>query len=188
MSGGSMNAGQGKGSRSLKNVAGMLQRGLSFVEVVQDSSHIVELKKRVEVARKGGRLDLAGLALDHVPALALELGNMARVVWLQENLLKEFDPSVIAIWRSLAQLRLSSNLLTVLPPEIGRCRNLSMLFVDSNRLTALPSTISQCKVLTYLNVSNNRIKRLPVSIADIPQLHEFEYDNNPFEFPHKKVF
>ena len=76
----------------------------SFVEEVNDSKYIADLKKRVDVARKGGRLDLAGLALERVPALALELGNLARVVWLQENLLKEFEPSVIATWHSLAQV------------------------------------------------------------------------------------
>ena len=74
------------------------------MEEGKDSSNIADLKKRVDVARKGGRLDLAGLALERVPALALELGNLARVVWLQENLLKEFEPSVIATWRSLAQV------------------------------------------------------------------------------------
>ena len=76
----------------------------SLVEEVDDSKYSADLKKRVDVARKGGRLDLAGLALERVPALALELGNLARVVWLQENLLKEFEPSVIATWRSLAQV------------------------------------------------------------------------------------
>jgi len=70
----------------------------------EEGSNIADLKKRVDVARKGGRLDLAGLALERVPTLALELGNLARVVWLQENLLKEFEPSVIATWRSLAQV------------------------------------------------------------------------------------
>ena len=43
-------------------------------------------------------------------------------------------------------------------------------------------------MLTYLTIAKNRIKRLPVSIAELAKLNDFEFEGNPFEFPHKKVF
>jgi Leucine-rich repeat (LRR) protein len=162
-------------------------RAGSFVKLSSEEAQIGEIKKRVDVARKAGKLDLSGLGIKALPQIAIDLGQAARVVWMHDNQLETLSAAHLTAWKSLAQLKLSSNLLTELPPEVGKCRNLAMLLVDHNRLVAIPSTIAQCKSLTYLSIAHNRISRLPVAVAECARLNEFEFTGNPFAFPHRKI-
>ena len=93
------------------------------------------VQKRVDLARKGGKLELANVVhqttallvlfqlndqtifsekcfveqeLSEVPAAAMDLREHVRVAWLHENTLKKLPPE-ISYWINLTQLRVSKN-------------------------------------------------------------------------------
>ena len=142
--------------------------------------------KRIEVARKSGKLDLAGMSLAHIPNAAMDLGESARVVWLQDNELTAI-PKSIQQWAVVTQLKLGNNKIQSIPEEIGNCVALSMLLIHDNHLVHIPDTITHCKALSILDIRNNRMVRIPVFLALLPQLTDLQVDNNPLEFPHKRV-
>ncbi len=149
-------------------------------------AEITAVTKRIDLARKGGKLDLTDMSISALPRAAIDLGDMLRIVWLSENQLTEL-PEDISLWKQLTQMRISNNRLSRFPDELGQLKALVMLIANDNVLTGLPETIQGCKALMVLDVRHNRIKRLPIQLATLAHLNDLQSDNNPLEFPHKKV-
>jgi Leucine-rich repeat (LRR) protein len=80
----------------------------------------------------------------------------------------------------LADLDVSHNALTSLPPTIGSLKKLIRLNASHNELPSLPSTIIKCKSLEELLLSNNPLaaKDLPPGLTlRCPNLYKIDVDN-----------
>lgn len=154
---------------------GILEEGLSLAVL-----------KRIEIAKKSGKLDLASMGLTRVPLQAIDVGENARVVWLTDNQITEL-PRTIGHWAFVTQMKLGNNKIEAIPDEIGKCAQLQMLIMHDNHVTGIPEAITGCKPMSMFDIRNNRLTRLPVYLALLTQLTDLQVDNNPLEFPHKRV-
>lgn len=123
-------------------------------------------------------LDLTGCNLADVPD-----GVMAVPEWtsldLGFNVFSVF-PENITQFKYLAELFLSGNRITILPPSIGELGgSLRSLYLNGNFLTALPAEISQLSNLEKLDAANNQIRTLPAEIGQVAQLEELRLNGNP---------
>ena len=78
----------------------------------------------------------------------------------------------------LTELWVDNNLITSLPPEIGRLSNLTKLVLLTNKLTSLPDSIGRLTKLKELNVSYNELTSLPDSIGQLTDLRELNMLSN----------
>ncbi|XP_067203533.1 leucine-rich repeat-containing protein 58-like [Linepithema humile] len=83
-----------------------------------------------------------------------------------------------AVTNELLGLDLSFNLLTELPPQIGKLNALVYLSLASNEIKCLPQSLSNLKSLEGLNLSNNNLKYLPGSVSHLTA--RINVDENPF--------
>jgi len=58
--------------------------------------------------------------------------------------------------------------------------------VNSNLLTAIPPGIGKLKKLENLQVNNNQLTDLPIEIKNLPKLKAMSYENNQFS-PEKQI-
>jgi Leucine-rich repeat (LRR) protein len=123
-------------------------------------------------------LDLTGCNLAEVPD-----GVLAVPEWTSLDLgfnVFETFPETLTVFKYLAELFLSGNRLTTLPPAIGQLGgSLRSLYLNGNFLTAIPAEISELANLEKLDVANNQIKFLPPEIGNISQLEELRLNGNP---------
>ncbi|CAG8445716.1 14591_t:CDS:10 [Ambispora leptoticha] len=70
-------------------------------------------------------------------------------------------PSTISALQKLIHFNCTNNLLTELPPEIGRLRSLHSLDVHINNISKLPREIWLCQRLESFNASSNLLKYFP---------------------------
>ncbi len=119
-------------------------------------------------------------------------------------------PPEIGRFNKLEELNLSYNSLTKLPDEICQLTNLKALLLLRNKLSYLPEDFSQLNKLELLDISYNnikelppgfesladlqsfdmsfnKIKRLPLEFTQLLSLKDVHLEDNPFEFPPKKV-
>lgn len=75
-------------------------------------------------------------------------------------------------------LSLTSNNLTILPPEIGNLANLEILDVAKNNLTSVPPEIGNCSKLDALVLYENNISNLPSEIGNLINLFQLSISNN----------
>ncbi|CAK9254916.1 unnamed protein product [Sphagnum jensenii] len=153
-------------------------------------------------------LDLGGNSLLELP---LEVGSLTNLQRLQING-NGFKDGTIS-WQGLSSLSqltmltVDNNLLTVLPPEIGKLSALKSLNISNNKLTclpeelgnllqlekldlshnclsAVPSNLGRCIQLVEVNLSANQLTTIPTTFGQLRSLKIFLLDNNALnDFP-----
>lgn len=101
--------------------------------------------------------------LKQVPSTILEMYNL-RMLYLQQNFLKE----------------LPKDFFTKLP-------NLTWLDLRSNHLSVIPESIAYHQNLENLLLSDNKIAALPIALGLVPKLKVLQIAENPLEYPNKKI-
>lgn len=64
----------------------------------------------------------------------------------------------------------STNGITGISPEIGKCRNLSSVFIANGKITDLPAEFAQLENLTDLEIYNTPLTKVPDCLAELPNL------------------
>jgi Leucine-rich repeat (LRR) protein len=72
----------------------------------------------------------------------------------------------------LMMLTVDNNLLTVLPPEIGKLSALKSLNISNNKLTCLPEELGNLLQLEKLDLSHNCLSAVPSNLGRCIQLVE----------------
>ncbi|XP_048131780.1 disease resistance protein RPV1-like [Rhodamnia argentea] len=86
--------------------------------------------------------------------------------------LREIDESIGSL-KSLTELRIRSQRLSVLPYSIGNLVKLKHLILTCGELRELPDSIGQLELLIELDINDTRIKELPYSIGKLERLKIF---------------
>jgi Leucine-rich repeat (LRR) protein len=87
-------------------------------------------------------------------------------------------PAGIKELTAMQILRLDSNSIAALPPEIGACTSLVRMQISYNQLTTLPAGISNMHSLQSLILSHNTISSLPSSLWTMTSLGDLRLDFN----------
>jgi Leucine-rich repeat (LRR) protein len=87
-------------------------------------------------------------------------------------------PARIKDLTAMQILRLDSNSITALPPEIGRCTTLVRIQLSNNQLSTVPAEISSLHHLSALVLSHNSITSLPPSLWNTTSLEQLYLDYN----------
>eukprot|EP01116_Phalansterium_solitarium_P024036 TRINITY_DN8681_c0_g1_i2.p1 TRINITY_DN8681_c0_g1~~TRINITY_DN8681_c0_g1_i2.p1 ORF type:complete len:660 (+),score=227.83 TRINITY_DN8681_c0_g1_i2:158-2137(+) len=90
---------------------------------------------------------------------------------------------------SLVYLDLWSNMLSTVPPEIGRLRSLRVLVLCCNEITTVSKEISHCVNLKKIDLGFNLLPDIPDELAHIKTLEEVVLTDNPLPesfLPHLK--
>ncbi|KAI6181629.1 Leucine-rich repeat and Endonuclease exonuclease phosphatase domain containing protein [Aphelenchoides besseyi] len=80
---------------------------------------------------------------------------------------------------SLEAIYASHNLLTSIPPQIGRLALLTRLDLSFNSLAVLPQEIGNLRSLTELNLASNLFCSLPFELVKLTKLKLLDVRNNP---------
>ena len=97
-------------------------------------------------------------------------------VFLQEC--ETMNLLVVAMMKTLEELNLGFNQLTVLSPGLGEISTLETLWVDDNKLTTFPPCVLRLTNLKVLRLSNNNIDVVPNEFHKLPSLELVAVDNN----------
>lgn len=96
----------------------------------------------------------------------------------------ELVPTINSMLPNLQELCLNDNLLTEVPPEIGRLAHLRVLEVKDNRLTRVSETVAHLGNLEYLALAGNQLTYLPLGMSQLHQLKGLDLNDNKFDtFP-----
>jgi leucine-rich repeat protein SHOC2 len=82
----------------------------------------------------------------------------------------EYIPEIIFKFTNLQVLNLSSNLIKIIPNNIGDLVNLQELYLDRNHISEIPEEIGKLCKLRKVILSNNKIKYLPNSFYNLENL------------------
>lgn len=117
-----------------------------------------------------------------ITVIRIDQNNDHRVIELNlQNRGITTIPSQIKSLTAMTVLRLDTNSITALPPEIGKCKSLGRIQLDSNRLTTLPADIDSLHSLSVLVLSHNLISSLPQSLWTCTALSELDLDYNQLD-------
>lgn len=123
-------------------------------------------------------LDLTGCNLSDVPEGVLAVAEWTSLD-LGFNVFQKF-PESVCNFKYLAELFLSGNRISEIPPVIGQLAgSLRSLFLNGNSLTSLPPEIGQLVNLEKLDAANNQLRALPAEIGQMSQLEEIRLNGNP---------
>jgi len=86
--------------------------------------------------------------------------------------------------KSIEQITVHQDALTIIPKEILNCKNLKYLSIQRNNLTTIPNEISRLSKLEYLVLDINSIQKIPVGLCKIKTLKSIILTaNNISEIP-----
>lgn len=123
-------------------------------------------------------LDLTGCNLNDLPEGVLAVPEWTSLD-LGFNVFSVF-PETVTQFKYLAELFLSGNRISILPPAIGELGgSLRSLYLNGNVLTSLPAEIARLTNLEKLDAANNQIRALPAEIGQVAQLEELRLNGNP---------
>ena len=94
-----------------------------------------------------------------------------------------------AVQMQLVHLRLKSNSLIGVPPEIARLSTLTLLDLSYNALKSVPASLGEMTNLTALYLNNNKLARLPLEIGHLPPtvMRRLAISNNRLETPPREM-
>ncbi len=102
---------------------------------------------------------------------------------LQNRNLTEIDSTVLNL-EFLLHLRLDSNSISTIPPEIGLHTGLLSLSLSSNQIETLPQELQKCTALTNLDLSANKLQSTDNRLIQMSKMKTLFLNNNQFtEFP-----
>jgi Leucine-rich repeat (LRR) protein len=87
-------------------------------------------------------------------------------------------PKNISLLKNLKELKLDTNDLRVLAPEIGDLLQLERLSLSNNNLTMLPDTLGNMINLQSLHLANNKFKKIPHCIFNMHKLVFLDLTSN----------
>nr|XP_012223220.1 PREDICTED: p53-induced death domain-containing protein 1-like [Linepithema humile] len=131
-------------------------------------------------------LQSLNVSRNKIKFLPKELGTLPHLMYLDltSNHLGKSDHNTwewleqTEVRNKLSELYLSDNLLTELPPQIGKLNALTHLKLVCNNLKCLPQNLANLKKLSILDLSDNDLLYLPGSVAYL-RVH-INVDGNPF--------
>jgi hypothetical protein len=128
------------------------------------------------------KLTLTSNELKDLPVSMGELSNL-EVLSLSDNQLSSRALAPLGRLRSLKQLAVCTNKLTMLPPELCAIATLETLDCHGNMLDRLPHELGNLASLTSLDASKNMIMALPASICHLEHLEKIALRGNPLMSP-----
>ncbi|XP_048131566.1 disease resistance protein RPV1-like [Rhodamnia argentea] len=124
------------------------------------------------------------LQLEYCPSLTKtpELSAISRLerLILRCRQLRRIDESIGNL-KSLTELRIDSQRLTILPHSIGNLVKLKHLILKCRKLRKLPDSIGQLESLLKLDVNDTSISELPNSIGNLESLRIFKLPRHNLE-------
>jgi hypothetical protein len=123
------------------------------------------------------RLSFNALGDDGVPWAALAALPRLEVLALDGNLLTALPPALGRLVR-LRALDAGGNAIAALPAEVGALTALRALRLASNRLAALPPQLAACEALEEADLSHNALAALPPELGALPRLAVLLLDHN----------
>ena len=133
---------------------------------------------------KTGVVSLRGRQLTSVPAEVGKVADRVRVLDVSENRLAELPEELLGRLTACRQLSASGNLLAKLPAAPLRAplaRTLRQLHLEGNRLTLLPDEIGQLVKLEQLILCRNALRALPEGVAALPALVLLDVSGNQLD-------
>jgi len=121
-------------------------------------------------------LNLDGARYDDFPIIIFKAEKLEKLSLADNNLGKV--PSSIGDLKSLKELILFGNDLTILPDEIGGLFSLEHLDIGNNQLEKVPSSIGNLKSLKKLILFGNDLTTLPDEIGGLFSLEHLDIGNN----------
>ncbi|WVQ78593.1 hypothetical protein IAT38_000679 [Cryptococcus sp. DSM 104549] len=137
------------------------------------------------------RLDIRRIGDGLVEMFNAGVGRQRKGVWrlaLSYNLLK--DGAIADSFMKLSRLRylnLKGNFLTQFPHAITQMPALEILDMSKNKITSFPEAPGRLVQLKVLSLTSNKLYSLPTYLVDFTELKVFKVDQNPIEWPPKKI-
>lgn len=162
-------------------------------------------KEIIKIVRKTGILNLSGKHLASVPdrmfsiydltdenAVNLDFNKPSKEedMWWNIKPLTHLDlssnvltvlPGQIGVFQDLTVINLQDNSLTSLPEEITTLTKLNKLFLNRNKINKLPKKIENLRDLRVLNISYNFLEELPDALVDLVMLEKLDLSNNELQ-------
>nr|XP_012223222.1 PREDICTED: leucine-rich repeat and IQ domain-containing protein 4-like [Linepithema humile] len=131
-------------------------------------------------------LQLLDVRRNKIDFLPKELGTLPNLMYLNlsSNHLGKSNRKAwewleqTEVRNKLSDLCLSDNLLTELPPQIGKLNALTILLLTNNKLKCLPQSLANLRNLIFLDLLDNKLLYLPGNIAHLSAT--ISVDGNPF--------
>lgn len=134
--------------------------------------------KRLDTWTRTGIISLRDEGLRGVPPEVVRAAAGAVAVDLSHNHIASLPEPLLQLLNKTQKLVLSSNVLDVIPPEIGRCRALKTLLLDSNSLLRLPMEVCQLQQLEVLALQGNLLTALPDDLGHLRSLKVLNCSTN----------
>ncbi|RHY33803.1 hypothetical protein DYB32_001402 [Aphanomyces invadans] len=121
---------------------------------------------------------------NHLAALPDTLAHLTalRVLDVSNNRIETLASFDFACPTNLVDFRANLNLLSELPPSIGRS-NLLALSLSGNRFNVYPPPATEFKHIERIWMQANKIAELPVEFGNLRTLQLAQFDGNPLRSP-----
>lgn len=114
---------------------------------------------------------------------ALRQPERVHTLRLRSQRIRQLSPDIVRL-TNLRILDISDSWIKALPPEISKCKELRSLIANASRLEEIPPEIGQLKKLRVLNLAACRLAKLPEEIGDLRSLwHVLVSDNRLTDLP-----
>lgn len=149
-----------------------------------DSSDLQEFLLRSK-ANHVSELDLSNKGIEYIPT---EIGDITslKILNLSYNNLTELPASICNLV-NLEKLLLTRNRLVRLPLGMGNLLNLKEVDISYNPIAKLPREFGLFCNLEHFDASFCELKTLPFELTNLLNIKELNLEDNPLEFPPKKV-
>lgn len=128
------------------------------------------------------------LSRNEIADFPLEIKYLRQLMrlYLNQNNLKIIPEDVFPFWEKLQFLKLSTNRIGKLPPDIIKCQNLSYLNLSNNCLTDLEPLVGLFHI-KELYAERNQLAELPYLLFQSKSLTQFKVNGNPLKQPPEEV-
>jgi len=150
---------EGGNRGALHTVAERLQFPRTIIAALATDQSCSSVGDHSDILPRERSLNLANKAIDQLTgydAIATRYPEL-KELHLNANYLQTIGPEIVGLWRSLAVLNLSGNLLTELP-NIAQLAELKELRLGNNLLTTIAGAgLNGCRKLSILDLEHNKL-------------------------------